>query len=163
MRGTTVSTRAADQDFAETQRSRINCASKETFAGILTSNLAAYGQQNSINDGKAKPLPQTTSHAGLTYKVNKANQQFVTTIHNRKNLEILRIEQADYDLGCVVGKPAYIQLNPTQSNQLRALYVDCDRRPMIDLLNGAEPPIVAGTITFRARCEQLFAGTIQTI
>lgn len=113
--------------------------------------------------GDPKPLPQTSSHGGLTYKVDKANQQFIATIHNRKSSEILRIEQAEYDLAGLLSAPAYIQLSPAQSNQLRALYADCDRRPMIDLLIGNEPPIVAGTITFRASSEQLFAGTIQTI
>ena len=34
---------------------------------------------------------------------------------------------------------------------------------MVNLLAGTEPPILAGTITFRCTCEDLFGGIIETI
>lgn len=113
--------------------------------------------------GQPKQLPQNLSYAGFTYMVAKANQQLISTIQNRSGLEVLRITQTEYDLVGLVGSPDYIQLSPAQSTRLRALYVDCDPRPMVDLLNGMEPPIVAGTISFPVSCDHLFAGIIQTI
>lgn len=113
--------------------------------------------------GQPKQLQQALLYAGLSYKVDKISQRIVTTIHNKTNVQVLHIAQSEYNLAGLLSEPAYINLNLARSTRLRALYADCDPRPMIDLLNGTEPPISAGTITFRASCDNLFAGTIQTI
>jgi hypothetical protein len=117
----------------------------------------------SVPIGEPKQLPQTLSYAGSTYRVCKIDKQVVSTINDKKNVEVLRVEQSDYDFAGLQGTPAYIALKPADSARLRALYADCDPRPMVDLLNGTEQPIRAGTITFRASHERMFAGTIQTI
>lgn len=110
-----------------------------------------------------KPLPQSSTYSRITYQVTKANGQWISTVTNRSGVETARIEQADYDLAIFQAHGNFVALPTTGKGQLRALYIDCNPRPMSDLLTGNEPAIVAGTIHFRCTCEELFGGVIETI
>lgn len=114
-----------------------------------------------LRNGKA--LPQTNNYRRLTYEVGKANGVWTSIIRNIGGIEITRVVQPDYDLAGLQAEPNFIGLSNERRGQLRALYMDCNPRPMTDLLTGNEPPIVAGTIYFRCTCEELFGGIIETI
>lgn len=117
----------------------------------------------SVPIGQPKSLPQDVVHNSITYRVEKGASQWITTVLNRAGHEQLRISQSEHNLTDLQGIPGFSRLPPAQAAQLRALYKDCDPRPMVDLLSGSEPPIMASTISFRATCQDVFAGTIQTI
>jgi hypothetical protein len=111
----------------------------------------------------AQRLPYGWPHNGLTYEVLRQNQLWVSRILNRAGGEVLRIEQQDYDLVAMTADVRFQTIRPAQQGQMRAAYAACNPRPMVDLLNGSEPPIRAGTITFGCTCEDLFGGLIETI
>jgi hypothetical protein len=110
-----------------------------------------------------KRLPNKWSYSGWEYEVSKGNKPWVSTVSNRAGNEVLRIEQDVYDLSSLVADEQFGWRSPAQQGVLKALYEECNPRPMTDLLSGDETPIKAHTITFGCTCEELFGGIVETI
>ncbi|MES2442498.1 MAG: hypothetical protein V4574_06675 [Pseudomonadota bacterium] len=108
-------------------------------------------------------LPQDKVYRGIAYRVNKAHGQWTSTVTDRAGVVIARIDQPEHDEAALVRDNIFLALSPERQNQFRALYAYCNPRPMVNLLAGDEPEIVAGTITFRCTSENLFGGVIETI
>lgn len=108
-------------------------------------------------------LPYSWPHNGFTYEISKQSQLWVSLVRNRVGTEVLRIEQPEYDLAVMTADARFRALPLAQQGQLRAIYGYCNPRPMTSLLDGSEPPIRAGTITFGCTCEDLFGGILETI
>lgn len=112
--------------------------------------------------GQPKTLPQQTVYRNVTYRLERVGQ-WKSIVRTGGGVEIFAFEQADYSLADLEAAPGFAALSAERAGQLRSLYKECDPRPMLDLLNAGGPAVPIGTATFRASCEQLFAGTIQTI
>lgn len=108
-------------------------------------------------------LPQTSSYYGFAYSVNRHSGMWISTVENKGGTEIARVEQPEYDEAAFAGHADLQNLSARQQASFRALYADCNPRPMVNLLVGTEPEIVASTIVFRCTCEDLFGGIIETI
>lgn len=109
------------------------------------------------------PLPQTTVSRLITYKVNKQNGLWVSTVENRTGQIAATITQTSYDEGELIVHPHYVALSQTMQVYLRGLYQTCCPRPMSNLLVGTEPTIVAGEQGFRCTSEELFFGLVEVI
>lgn len=108
-------------------------------------------------------LPQDTTYSRICYRVTKENGTWISTVTNRQGVETSRIEQVDYDLAGLTNHADFVTLPGTGQGQLRALYADCNPRPMNDLLVGNEQAIQCGTIPFRCSAQDLFSGVVITI
>lgn len=117
----------------------------------------------SVPLGSGQPLPQQSNYGGRQYRVEKANQTWISTVIDRAGAEVCRIENPNYGLHALTNDPAFGRLTQAGQGQLRALYKDCDPRPMANLLNGTEPAIACGTISFRCPPQDLFSGVVITI
>lgn len=117
----------------------------------------------SVPLNRRQQLPQTSSGYGITYSVNRVSGVWISVVKNGAGTEIARIEQLDYDETDFAAHGDFMALSHTQQGRFRALYADCNPRPTVNLLTGAEPPIKAGTIEFRCADEDLFGGVIETI
>lgn len=108
-------------------------------------------------------LPQRDNYRGVTYRVDRPGGVWTSTVGDRAGVEVARIEQPEYDEAALARHNDLLRLSAERQGRLRALYADCNPRPMVNLLIGDEPEIVAGTITFHCTCEDLFGGIIETI
>lgn len=108
-------------------------------------------------------LPQRDNYRGVTYRVDKPGGVWTSTVTDRAGVEVARIEQPEYDAASLARHNDLLRLSEERQRRLRVLYADCNPRPMVNLLVGTEPEIVAGTIAFRCNCEDLFGGIIETI
>lgn len=117
----------------------------------------------SVPIGNPNQPSRSITYSGVTYRVVKANGQWTSNVTNRAGVETARITQADYNLQELLSDPTYQALPMTGKGQLRAVYVECDPRPMSNLLAGTEAETLIGSVSFPCTCEDLFAGIIVTI
>jgi hypothetical protein len=108
-------------------------------------------------------LPHSWRHQGWNFQVDKLQTQWISRAINRAGVEQARIEQAAYSLADFIRHPEFLVLSAGQQGQLRAVYVECNPRPLIDLLNSGERVIRSGTIEFTCTPESLFSGIVETI
>lgn len=108
-------------------------------------------------------LPQRDGYRGVSYRVDKPHGVWTSTVTDKAGVEVARIEQPEYDAAALERDNGFVRLSDERQRRLRVLYADCNPRPMVNLLVGNEPEIVAGTIAFRCTCEDLFGGIIETI
>jgi hypothetical protein len=99
----------------------------------------------------------------VNYCVDRRNGAWLSTVTDSSGTEAAHIEQPNYDLAALIADQGFLALSGERQNRLRALYVYCNPRPMVNLLIGTEPEIQAGTIKFRCTPEDLFGGIVETI
>ncbi|ASK88360.1 hypothetical protein [Sphingorhabdus sp. SMR4y] len=117
----------------------------------------------SVPLSRGQPLPQNSERAGRRYEVEKVSRVWISKVFDRAGTEICRIEQPAYGVLALTATPAFLALSQASQGQLRALYSDCNPRPMTNLLNGNDPAIQCGTINFRCPPQDLFSGVVITI
>ncbi len=75
-----------------------------------------------------------------------------------------RYVQPRYDANDVYAQPDFTNnLNDSQRIALRQFYDSCNPRPMVDLVQGGGPLLVAGTLQLQCTPEDLLAGLVETI
>lgn len=117
----------------------------------------------SVPTHDSEALPYSYCYSGCTYRIAKANKQWISTVTNRAGAEVVRIEHDDYSERALIDDDQFGSLSVTQQSQLKACYQWCNPRPLADLLNNEEPAIRVGTINFTCTCEDLFGGIVETI
>src|SRR5690606_28684542 len=85
-------------------------------------------------------LPQSTVSRAITFKVDKQNGQWISTVTNRGGQVAATIMQADYNEAALIVHPQYVGLSATMQGHLRGLYQVCCPRPLSNLLVGGERP-----------------------
>jgi hypothetical protein len=108
-------------------------------------------------------LPQRSERGGRRYEVEKANGQWIAKVFDRAGAQVCEIKQPGYNPNALIADPRFIALSPAGQGQLRALYAECNPRPMADLLSGNEQAIQCGTISFRCPPQDLFSGVVTTV
>lgn len=108
-------------------------------------------------------LPQTNSYRRISYCVDRRNGTWTSTVTDASGTQAANIVQTSYDAAALVADQGFLALTAERQNRLRALYIYCNPRPMLNLLTGTEPEIRAGTINFRCMPEDLFGGIVETL
>jgi hypothetical protein len=108
--------------------------------------------------------PINSCYRTISYRVEKANRKYVSSVENAAGSIVARIEQDKFDLAALMADGAYLALSNERKSRLRGLYTSYDPRPMTDLLSSSPADLIsAGTISFRCSCEDLFGAIIVTI
>ena len=108
-------------------------------------------------------LPQSTTSRGITFKVDKQNGTWISTVTNRAGNVTATINQTDYDESGLAADPQFVELSATAKAHLVGVYRSCCPRPLTNLLTGSEPAIRAGEVEFRCTSEDLYFGLIEVI
>lgn len=112
------------------------------------------------------PAIETDRTNGYQYSVErKANGHVETIALNRKNIQILLLNQNKHNLSELEVNADYINLTRNQQSCLRSLYENSGPREIVDLLKTerAENPILCGSYNFYCEREELFAAVIEVI
>jgi hypothetical protein len=117
----------------------------------------------SVPLGRGPTAPIEDTYRTVRYKVERANKKFVATVMSCNGNLLARVEQEEFDPAALMADGDVIALSLERRSRIRALYLRYNPRPMTDLLNGMEPAIMAGTISFKCTCDDLFGGVVLTI